>query len=127
MRGLSVAAVLLTLTLAGGCTKAEKAEVREDAQNLGDRVQTAAEGAGQAVRDTGLEAKVKTALGMRKGIKADDIDVEAKDGIVTLKGDVDSQRQADLALEVTKGTEGVQSVTSQLMIRVPAAGSTTPR
>jgi hyperosmotically inducible periplasmic protein len=127
MKGLSVAAVLLTLTLAGGCTKAEKAEVREDAQNLGDRVQTAAEGAGQAVRDTALEAKVKTALGMRKGIKADDIDVEAKDGLVTLKGDVDSQRQADLALEVAKGTEGVQSVTSQLMIRVPAAGSTAPR
>jgi hyperosmotically inducible protein len=124
---LSVAALLLALTFAGGCTKADKAEVREDAQNLGDKEQTAAEGARQAVGDTALEAKVKTALGMRKGIKASDINVEAKDGVVTLKGDVDSQTQADLAVEVAQGTEGVQSVTNQLMLRVPASGSTAPR
>ena len=119
--------VLLALSIAGGCTRAQEAEVREDAQGLGQKVQTAAEGARDAVGDAALVAKVKTALGMRKGIEASDIDVEAKDGVVTLKGDVNSQTQADLAVDVAKGTEGVTSVNSQLNIRVPAAGSTAPR
>jgi hyperosmotically inducible periplasmic protein len=127
MRRLSVAAILLALAIGGGCTKAEKTQARDDAQNLGDKVQTAAASAKQAVGDTALAAKVKTALGMRKGIEASDIDVDAKDGAVTLKGDVDSQSQADLAVEVAEGTEGVRLVTNQLMVRVPARGSTPPR
>jgi hyperosmotically inducible periplasmic protein len=119
-----IAGLFLSLALLGGCTRAQEAEVREDTRQLGEQAQTAAQSAKQAIDDTTLEAKVKTTLSTRKGIKAGDIDVEAKNGAVTLKGDVDSQTQADLAVQVAEGTEGVQSVTNQLMVRVPAAGST---
>jgi len=103
--------------------------MREDTRDLGQQAQTAAQSAKQAIDDAALEAKVKTALSTRKGIKASDIDVEAKNGAVTLKGDVDTQAQADLAVQVADGTEGVRSVTNRLMLRVPAAGSsaTAPR
>lgn len=118
------AALLLSLALLGGCTRAQEAEMRADTRQLGEQTQTAAQSAKQAIDNAALEAKVKSALATRKGIKAGDIDVEAKSGAVTLKGDVDTQAQADLAVQVAEGTEGVQSVTNQLMLRVPAAGST---
>ena len=124
MRRCKLAGALLALALLGGCTRAQEAEVRQDTRELGQKAETAAQGAKQAIDDAALEAKIKTALSTRKGIKASDIDVEAKGDAVTLKGDVDSQAQADLAVEVAEGTEGVHSVTNELMVRVPAAGST---
>jgi hyperosmotically inducible periplasmic protein len=119
-----IAAVLFALSLGGGCTRAQKADMQRDSRQLGEQAQTAAQGAKQAIDDAALAAKVKTALSTRKGIKASDINVDARSGVVTLKGDVDSQTQADLAVKVARETEGVSSVTNQLMVRVPAAGST---
>jgi osmotically-inducible protein OsmY len=125
MKKLQIVGLALFLALLGGCRPTEKAQVREGARNLGEQAQTAVESARQVAADAALVAKVKTALGTRKGLKAGDIDVDAKGGVVTLKGDVDAQAQADLAEQVAEGTEGVRSVVNQLMLRVPARGSTT--
>jgi hyperosmotically inducible periplasmic protein len=127
MRQWAIAVLLLGLAMPVGCTRTGKAQVREGARDLGDRAQTAARSAGQAVSNVALAAKVKTALSTRKGLNAGDISVEAQGPVVTLKGEVNSQAEADLAVHVAQQTEGVQSVTSELMLRVPARGSTAPR
>jgi osmotically-inducible protein OsmY len=126
MNRWAIAGLLLGLAVLAGCTRAGKAQVREGTRDLGERAQTAARSAGQAVSNVTLAAKVKTALSTRKGLNAKDIAVEAQGPIVTLKGEVNSQQEADLAVHVAEQTDGVQSVKNELMLRVPAKGSTPP-
>jgi hyperosmotically inducible protein len=123
MKALMILGFATCLAVVGGCTPAEKAEVRQDARELGQQVQNAAQNAQQAAADAALEAKVKTALSTRKGLDVKEIDVEAKGTAVTLKGDVATREQAELAERVASETEGVASVDNQLMLRVPAKGA----
>ncbi len=110
----------LSLVTLGGCTAQDNAAVREDVQGVREQIRGAAENAQQAAANAALAGKIKSALETRKGLDADHIDVEVQSGVVTLKGDVASREQAELAERVTQATEGVQTVDNQLMVRVPA-------
>jgi len=120
MRSFLIAGLALSLALLGGCTRAEKTRVNEGVQDLGQQMKGAAENARRTAADVTLAGKVKTALMTRKGLDTSRIEVEAKDGQVTLKGDIPSREQAERAEEVAQGTEGVTSVNNQLMLRIPA-------
>jgi osmotically-inducible protein OsmY len=124
MRWLLIAEVALSLAVLGGCTRADKARVNEGAHDLGQQMRGVAENARQAAADTALAGKVKTALMTRKGLEGSQISVEAKNGVVTLKGDVATREQADIAEQVAKNTDGVTSVNNQLMLRIPAKPTT---
>src|SRR5688500_6460930 len=100
MRGLWIVGIALSLAALGGCTRDEKAQVREGARDVGQQMETAAQNVRQQVDEAALEAKVKTALSTRKGLNAGGINVEAKGAVVTLKGDVNSRAQAELAEQV---------------------------
>ena len=50
-------------------------------------------------------------------VKASDIDVHTKDGVVTLSGTVSSKAQADRAIAIAKEAEGVKSVTAHLVVK----------
>ena len=63
---------------------------------------------------------MKTALLTRKGLDSTSINVEANGSVVTLKGDVVTRQQADIAEKVARETEGVTAVNNQLMRRIPA-------
>lgn len=104
-----------------GCTAREEAAVREDVRGVREQIRGAAENAQQAAENAALAGKVKTALATRKGMDTSDINVEAKNGVVVLKGDVASRQQAEEAEKVAMGTTGVQAVDNQLMVRVPAS------
>jgi hypothetical protein len=119
MRALLAAGLALSLAVLGGCTRAEKERVNGGVQDLGQQMKGAAESARQTAADVALAGKVKTALMTRKGLEGSQIDVEAKDGVVTLKGDVATRDQAEVAEQVAQGTDGVTSVSNQLMLRVP--------
>jgi len=106
-------AVALIMAALVGCSRAERTEVGQQAKDLGQQVQSAAS-------NTSLAAKVKTALLTHKGLDGAKIEVTAEGSAVTLKGDVTSREQADLAERVAKETDGVQTVSNQLMLRVPA-------
>src|SRR5215212_2906797 len=103
MRPFLIAGLALSLALLGGCTRAEKARVNDGVQDLGQQVRGAAENAKQAAADASLAGKVKSALMTRKGMEASQINVEAKDGVVTLKGDVATREQAEQAEQVAQG------------------------
>lgn len=110
----------LGLAVLGGCAAQDEAAVREDVQGVREQIRGAAENAQQAAANAALAGRIKSALKTRKGLDADHIDVDVQSGVVTLKGDVASREQAELAERVTLATEGVQTVDNQLMVRVPA-------
>jgi len=66
--------------------------------------------------DTWIAAKAKSTLMWTKGVQGNNIDVQAKDGVVTLKGAVESGYERELAIDVAQGIRGV--------VRVDATGLT---
>jgi hyperosmotically inducible protein len=72
--------------------------------------------AGKAVDDASLTARVKAALIAEPTIKAMSIDVDSKDGVVTLFGTVDNLATRDKATQTVAGVEGVKSVLNNLKI-----------
>lgn len=71
---------------------------------------------GKAVADAALAAKVKTALIAEPGLTASAIDVDAKDGVVSLFGTADNTTNRDKAGQVASKVEGVKSVNNKLVI-----------
>jgi len=49
-------------------------------------------------------------------VKGGAIDVDVKDGVVTLKGKVEYQRQKDKAQKLTRKISGVKQVNNQLVV-----------
>lgn len=70
--------------------------------------------AGNAVGDAAITAKVKTALMADPDVKALQIDVDTKNGVVSLNGKVDQRTSVDKAVQIAKGVDGVQSVENHL-------------
>jgi hyperosmotically inducible protein len=50
-------------------------------------------------------------------VKALCIDVDTKDGVVTLKGTADKSANADKAVQIANNTGGVKSVDNQLVVK----------
>ena len=68
--------------------------------------------------DASTTAAVKAKLMNDELVKARNIDVDTKNGHVTLNGEVSSASEADQAIQLAKQVEGVKSVTSRLVIKV---------
>lgn len=74
--------------------------------------------AGQTVSDAAVTAKVKSALLQAPEVKGTDVNVDTVNGIVRLKGEVETQAQADRAVQIARNTEGVTRVDSEhLMVK----------
>ena len=73
--------------------------------------------AGSAMDDSGVTAKVKSALVDSSETKAGDIKVETKAGIVQLSGFVDTEAQKTAATKVASGVKGVKSVQNNLSVK----------
>ncbi len=69
--------------------------------------------------DGALTAKVKTALLAAADVKAMQIDVDSKDGVVTLNGTQETTVAVDRAAAVARGTDGVASVENRLTVKAP--------
>jgi len=67
-----------------------------------------------AVDDAAITAKVKTAIMAEPDLKSTNINVDTKDGIVTLTGTVPSAPLKDRAKEIATSVSGVKSVTDNL-------------
>lgn len=81
--------------------------------NAGQEASNAASNAGQAIDDATVTTKVKAALLADETVKGLNINVDTKDGVVTLKGNTDTA-QKTRAEEIAKTVEGVKSVENQL-------------
>jgi osmotically-inducible protein OsmY len=91
--------------------------------------------AGKPLNDTGLTQIVKSALQSESSLNAQKIDVENRDGNVTLHGSVDSDDQREKAARIVGAVGGVRNVVNNLTVDDPSssmgatasAGSTPPR
>lgn len=67
--------------------------------------------------DVALTTKVKAALAADRAVKARDIEVETRDGVVQLSGFVDSEDASTAAIMRARSVEGVAEVRNDLSIR----------
>ena len=75
--------------------------------------------AGDVAIDSATTVKIKSALLADPEIKSVRIDVDTKDGAVTLSGTVPSAANAERAATVAKGVDGVRSVANRLTVKAP--------
>ena len=68
-------------------------------------------------KNAGLTGRVKTALANDVGLKTLIINVDSDDGVVTLRGSVDSADTKSRAEQVAKKVDGVKSVKNELRIK----------
>jgi osmotically-inducible protein OsmY len=66
--------------------------------------------------DGWIGMKVKSALFFNRNVSAVNTEVDVADGVVTLKGQADSQAQKDLTGEYAKDIDGVKGVNNQMSI-----------
>lgn len=66
--------------------------------------------AGDAVSDSWITSKVKSTLLFSSGVPGTDISVETRDGVVTLDGEVSSEAEKELAIELARDIRGVKEV-----------------
>src|SRR5215510_6735433 len=77
-----------------------------------------------AQTDPGITTAVKTKLAADDTVKATDINVDTRNGVVTLKGEVPSAAAKTRALELAKATDGVRDVVDAITV-TPNATPTT--
>lgn len=70
----------------------------------------------EATGDAAVTAKVKAALLAEKNVDGLKINVDTRDGNVTLSGNVPEQAQVERATQVARGIEGVKNVDNQLRV-----------
>ena len=72
------------------------------------------------ITDTWLTAKTKIALFADARVKGSEINVETSQGLVMIRGKVDSDEAKQAAEEITAGIDGVKSVRNELQVVAPA-------
>ena len=114
-------------------TEKERAQNRETVQNktekATDKLPNEKERAGnrrevsKSAAGTALTTKVKSALAADAGLSTvTGINVDSADGVVTLKGKVNSADMKKKAGEVAKKVDGVKSVKNELRVEAPKKG-----
>ena len=79
-----------------------------------------------ASTDTGISSKVKAKFAADDVVKASQIEVETRNGVVTLTGNVDSEEARDRALALAKETAGVVKVVDMISARKASGGGDAP-
>jgi osmotically-inducible protein OsmY len=107
--------------VAAGCGERSAERVGEKMDRTADKVaantEAAANKATSAVGDAAITGSVKTALIAEPGLKALQIDVDTKGGVVTLNGTVDNMANKARAIDVARSVTGVVSVVDNLSMK----------
>jgi hyperosmotically inducible protein len=109
----------------GGVGTAGRIDVeraKEAGAKIGDKTAEAARATAQdakeALDDGALTAKIKAKMALDDTVKALDINVDTRDGAVTVRGKVRSAAERDRALQLARETNGVRRVVDQLTIEI---------
>jgi hyperosmotically inducible protein len=113
---LTIAALVLVAGPAYAQTSADKPTMKE-------KVEQKTEQAKAGVSDSWITSKTKIALFADDRVKGRQVHVETKDGVVMLRGKVDSAEAKSAALEIAKGIEGVKNVKNELQVVAPSRRS----
>jgi hyperosmotically inducible protein len=122
----SLMAVVLGSVLVSGSALAEETMMNKASgvvDSTGAKIDSSMKKVDNYMDDSGITAKVKSALVDDKAIKSTDISVETEKGVVTLSGFVATQAQAEQAVKVAGQVEGVKSVSDKLHVKDEATQS----
>ena len=109
--------VALTMAVGVGCNRAETQEqTQRAATDVKNEVKTAAARAGETLADGWLTTRIQAQYFADDQVKARYIDVNSKDGVVTVKGFVESPAAHERALQIARNTTGVKQVNDQILI-----------
>lgn len=92
-------------------------KTRQAAGTAGDKTRDAAGKTKLAAADTAITTKVKAGLVKEPDLESLGIHVETEKGVVMLSGFVNSKAEADKAIKVAKGVDGVTSVKSAIKVK----------
>jgi len=86
-----------------------------------DKAKSTTEEAKAVVSDSWITSKAKIALFADERVKGREVKVETQNGVVHLRGKVDSNEAKAAAADVAKGIDGVKSVKNDLQVVAPSA------
>lgn len=89
-------------------------EASKDVQATGSQASTTM---GEKIDDVTITATVSTGLAKDPDLSAIKINVDTKDGVVTLNGPAPSVAAKDKATDIAKQVKGVTSVNNQLVVK----------
>jgi hyperosmotically inducible periplasmic protein len=121
-------ALLIVFGAACGAARRSGSTVKDATVAAGKEAGDKTEDAAQATANAGKElartvddATITSAIKMKfakdETVKAFDINVDTKNGNVTLTGQVGSETEASRAVMLARGVEGVRNVTSNLTVK----------
>ena len=84
--------------------------------DLSDDAEDAVDEGTSELTDAKIATVIKTRLLMDTDISGFDIDVDVESGVVTLTGEVDSDAERDLAVEIAKNASDVKDVENNLRV-----------
>jgi hyperosmotically inducible periplasmic protein len=118
---LRIATGVVAALLIGACEQPSSAPSVLDktvppSTKLADRAGDAT-GLATIADDTAITAKVKAAMLADAGLKSLNINVETKDAMVTLSGNIDSPDLRERAKQLASSTPGVRSVVDNLTVK----------
>ncbi|MDH3589556.1 MAG: BON domain-containing protein [Gammaproteobacteria bacterium] len=112
------AVLTMSVLLAGGCTALAIGGAAAGGYVVGKDERPV----GTIIDDGSITAAVKTRLIRSKYVSAASVDVDTREGIVTLNGKVDTYIAREQAEELASDTNGVKSVVNKLEV-MPESGS----
>lgn len=92
----------------------------------GEKAKQTTSKATQVVEDPAITAAVKSKLLADKTVSGLKIDVDTKDGVVTLNGSADTRAEAQRAVKLARATKGVKRVVNNLTVTSAGKPAATP-
>lgn len=102
-------------------TEQAKDKVEQKAEQAKDKTKSATESAKTGVSDSWITAKTKIALYADERVSGTQVNVDTKNGVVTLRGKVDSAEAKSAAESVAKSIDGAKTVKNELQVVAPPA------
>lgn len=111
-KSLIVTGFTVAALVAAGGTPAHAQSTTEKAKSMTQEAKT-------ELSDSWITSKTKIALFADERVKGRQVHVETRNGVVMLRGKVDSSEAKAAAADVSKGIEGVKSVKNELQVVAP--------
>jgi hyperosmotically inducible periplasmic protein len=90
---------------------------RDEDKTASERAKDVAESVRDTASDVRIHLAVETHLARSSELSALSIDTDVTDGVVRLKGEVETDTQKALAVELAKSVDGVKSVRNEIKVK----------
>ncbi len=90
--------------------------VKNDAREIKNDARNSARAAATAIDDSWITMKIQSKYFLDDDVRARNINVDTKDGMVTLKGSVESEGERQQAVSLARSTDGVTMVHDNLVV-----------